>query len=193
MSCHFASCSLPTALPSPAPSETPTSLPTDRPTPLPTSLPTQRPSDIPSPLPTFKPSPSPSSMPIPLPSSLPTSAPTRIPTSQPTIKPSLLPTSSPTTLPTPLPSLIPTSTCVNGIEPAQYQLTLSDDTGNGWDGVKFVIKSLTNASLGVVFSETLTSGSFSSKTWICLTSDCYKLELNSTNIDISWRLEVRLI
>jgi len=98
---------LPTARPSPLPTQrptpSPTTMPTEAPTPSPTTMPTQPPTPSPTPMPTQAPTPSPT----PMPTQAPTSSPTPMPTQDPTPSPTPMPTQAPTRVLLKKPECIP--------------------------------------------------------------------------------------
>jgi hypothetical protein len=110
---HMLSYFIPTASPTPSPSQTPipppTQVPTQPPIPSPTIFPSQVPrSSSPSPIPAPAPTSAPTIFPSQVPSSSPSPIPAPAPTSAPTIFPSQVPSSSPSPIPAPAPTSAPT-------------------------------------------------------------------------------------
>jgi len=186
VTCHIASCSRPTSLPSLHPTSSPSFLPTYAPSAAPSIGPTSLPTLIPYARPTFSPLFNPTPIPTLKPSSLPTSHPTSQPTHIPIQIPTAVPSSSPSHSPTLVPTSLPTPVCLNGTDPALYLLSMFDVESDGWNGARIVINS---SSLVTIVSDTLDSGSTSHHQWICMTTDCYTITIATIDEDISWTLK----
>jgi hypothetical protein len=46
-----------------------------------------------------------------------------------------------------------------------------------------------NSNKTEVFSTTMSSGSVK-RQWVCLTTDCYKVQINASDVEIGWEMEV---